>query len=60
MMHGVELLMDVLENWEWRYVVSSHFPYFLIKLCKNIDFQVEIQATKRPEAWLQTTWPASF
>lgn len=25
MMLGVELLMDVLENWEWRYVVSSHF-----------------------------------
>ena len=25
MMHGVELLMGVRENWEWRYVVSSAF-----------------------------------
>lgn len=40
MMPGVELRMDALENWEWRYVVSSYFHIFLeIKWCKNIDFR---------------------
>lgn len=40
MMLGVELLMDVLENWEWRYVVSSKFSF---TLHKSVNYRLQIQ-----------------
>lgn len=43
MMRGVELRMDVLENWGWKYVVSFTF----IEMCMKENIQI-----KRGLRWL--------